>query len=284
MPARQRAGAAFTEGTQKMAKSKALAPTGAMPPDIRARHQLRQKKKRRKKRIIRTILVLILLASACAAAVFLTPWFHITQIDVQGNQKVDSQTIVSACGIAVGSNTFQVNLEHASSLVEQIPYIKTVDIKRKLFPTKLVIEITESRLVCQVPFASSFVGIDEMGKVVENAPERIAGVPIITGVNLQEYELGHEAAFEDEVRMDTLMSVLGELHDAELLEGVTELDVSNLMDIKFVYQDRLKAYCGDSDNLERKLLMFKEVALHQLEENAQGEIDLTIEGKAGYRP
>ena len=267
-----------------MAKSKAMAPSSAMPPDIRARHQLRQKRKRRKKRIIRTILILILLAGACAAAMFLTPWFQITQIDVRGNQKIESKAIVSACGIATGNNTFKVNLTRAAAQVEKVPYIKTADIKRKLFPTKLVIEVTESRLVCQIPFASCFVGIDDMGKVVEIASEQIAGIPAIVGVNLQEYELGHKVKFEDAVRLETLMNVIGELSEAELLAGVTQLDITNLMDIKFVYQNRLKGYCGNSENLKRKLLMFKEVALHQLEENAQGEIDLTIEGTAGYRP
>lgn len=267
-----------------MAKSKAMVPQSAMPPDIRARHQLRQKRKRRKKLIIRTVLILILLGGACAAAMFLTPWFQITQIDVIGNQKVESQTIVLACDIATGSNTFKVNLTRAAALIERVPYIKSAQIKRKLFPTKLVIEVTESRLVCQIPFASAFVGIDDTGKVVEIAAAQLAGVPTIEGVNLQEYELGHRAKFEDEVRLDTLMNVLNELYKAQLLEGITQVDVTNLMDIKFVYQDRLKGYCGGSDNLERKLLMFKEVALHQLAENARGEIDLTIEGKAGYRP
>ena len=268
----------------KMAKTKAMVPKQPMPPDIRARHQLRQKKKRRKKRIIRTILVLLLLCGACAAAMFLTPWFQITQIDVKGNQKVETEAICSACGVAAGSNTFQVNLSHASELVEKLPYIKTAEIKRKLFPAKLVIEVSESSLVCQIPFAGGYIGIDDIGKVVEIESEKIQGIPTILGVNLLDYELGHMAAFEDPIRLETLLTVLSELSETELLGGVTELDVANLMDVKFIYEDRLKVYCGDTNNLKRKLLTFKEVSLHQLQDNSRGEIDLTIEGKAYHRP
>lgn len=267
-----------------MAKTKAMVPKQQMPPDIRARHLLRQKKKRRKKRIIRTILILILLCGACAAAMFLTPWFHITQIDVRGNQKVETEAIASACGVPIGSNTFQVNLSRASELVEKLPYVKTAQISRKLLPTKLVIEVSESTLVCQIPFAGGFVGIDDVGKVVEIESEKIQGIPSILGVNLKDYELGHTAAFEDPIRLETLLMVLSELQETELLSGVTELDVSSVVDIKFMYEDRLRVYCGDTNNLKRKLLTFKEVSLHQLEDNSRGEIDLTIEGKAYHRP
>lgn len=255
-----------------------------MAPDIRTRHMIRQKKRRKRRILFRTVLLLIFLTSACSAAVFLTPWFHITSVDVHGNHKVPSDQIVAATGIAVGNNTFQVSLTRAHERVTKLPYIKTAKLSRRLFPAKVIVEVTESRLSGYIPFAGGFIGFDEDGKVVEIMVDKPAGVPAIKGVNLLKYEPGYKMELESTGQADTILIFIDEFRKAGLLEDITELDVTNLMDVKFRYQDRLKIYCGDDSDLERKLLTFKEVALNQLLDTDKGEIDLTVRGKAYYRP
>ncbi len=257
---------------------------GAASGDIKARHMLRQRKRRRKKILIRTVLVLVLLASALSAIVFLTPWFNITAVEVHGNQKVSAEQIVSASGVATGSNTFAFSLGRATDRVLGLPYIKTVNFRRIFLPVKVIAEVTETRLVCYAAYAGGFVGIDNDGKAAEIMTSAPGGVPAVKGMNLVAYELGRKAEAEMPGQIDAILMYTGQLESAGLLSDTTDLDVTSLMDVKFIYQGRLKAYCADGTDLERKLLMFKEVEQNQLPAGARGEIDLTVKGMASYRP
>ena len=239
----------------------------------------------RNRRIAWSAALIILLAGGCACALFLTPWFNITEIEVHGSEKVPVESIVAASGIPYEENTFKVNLGHARDSLLTLPYIKTAEIKRESFGRKIVIEVTESRLVGYIRYVTSFVGIDEDGKAVKVAPEVPDGALVITGVQLEDPELGRKAAALSPDHLNTALTYIHELDKVSLLGEITYLDVTSTVNVKLAYQDRLSVICGDEDGLSRKLLVLKEVlASGEISPNSKGEIDLSINGEAHYTP
>lgn len=251
--------------------------------DIRARHLKRQKKKRKRKLFFRTFLLLVVLGIALFVIAFLTPWFNIAEITVTGNEQVLTDSIIAQSGIYPGNNIFKVSTSHANAQISSMPYVKSVTVKRQL-PNKIHIEVQESHMAAYLPYGGGYVILDEAGKVLsleQTAPE---GYMQIMGCELKEFKIGQKIKVDADEKFDIILLYIGEFERAQMLGKVTQLDVTNTVDVKFKYEDRLEVFCGESSNLSRKLLTFAEVANNQLSPNARGEIDLRTEGKAYYRP
>lgn len=251
--------------------------------DIRTRHMKRQKKKRKRRIFIRSLLLLLLLAAVCGILLFLTPWFNIVQISVEGNSQVQTDAITAQSEIYSGANIFKVSTSYAREKISQMPYIKSVEVRRKL-PNKIIIEIQESHAAACMANAGGYVIIDEDGKVLEIVQEAPSGCMQIVGCELKEFKLGQKIKVDSDEKFDIIILCIDEFEKNALSGAVNTLDITNTVDIKFTYENRLTVFCGEAENLYRKLLTFNEIAFNQLSPNARGEIDLRIDGKSYYRP
>ena len=106
----------------------------------------------------------------------------------------------------------------------------------------------------------------------------------ILGCELKEFKSGQKIKVDADEKFDIILLYIDEFTKAEILSKVNTLDVTNTVDVKFTFENRLEVFCGDSQDITRKLLTFAEVAYNQLSPNARGEIDLRLDGKAYYRP
>lgn len=266
-----------------MKRTKRTAENVRANEDIRARHMKRQKRKRKRRIFFRAFLLLLILTAAAASVMFLTPWFNITQITVNGNSTVQTDSIIAQSGIYNGANIFKISTSYARDSLAQMPYIKSVEVNR-ILPSAIEINVTESHKSACLPYGGGYAVIDEDGKALENVAEQPEGCMQIIGCELQKFEPGHEINVDLDEKFDIIILYIDELSKAGLLDKVTSLDITNVVDIKFKLENRLDVFCGDSDGLYRKLLTFNEVAFNQLSPNARGEIDLRIDGRAHYRP
>ena len=255
----------------------------ARQDDIRARHMKRQKKKRRRRIFLRTFLLLFLLGIVLFVVAFLTPWFNIAQITVAGNAQLKSEDIVAQSGIYAGNNIFRISTTQAREKIASMPYVKSVEVKRQL-PNKILIEVQESHMAAYLPYAGGYAAIDEAGKGLSLMPEPPEGYMQILGCELKEFKIGQKIKVDADEKFDIILLYIDEFEKAEILGKVNTLDVTNTVDVKFTFENRLAVFCGDSQDVTRKLLTFAEVAYNQLSPNARGEIDLRLDGKAYYRP
>ena len=94
---------------------------------------MEEKKKNRKKRItfFKVFLVLSVIAGAITFA-FVSPVFNIETITVQGNEKVDAETIINLSGIQKGSNIFRSVKSNVRENLKENSYIENVKVERKL--------------------------------------------------------------------------------------------------------------------------------------------------------
>lgn len=282
------------------------APAKAEPrsrDELRRAQQLRaQKKRRRKKAILYAVLFLLLL---CVGAVLaFTVFFHITAFEVKGNSRYTAQEIIEASGVAKGENLFLCKTELAAGrIAEKLPYVESVVIRRKL-PDKLVLTVQEAQLKLAVQQGNSYLILTGSGKVLEiGATELPEGVALLKGVAVQSASPGKQASFppktqqseaaqagadkQPEGRQSQEKTVLDHLLEAARQAGlseITQIDLTDLEDIRVTYQGRMELLLGDDEQLTQKILLGLEVIAREDADGKgkKGSINLTISKKAFF--
>ena len=243
----------------------------------------RRKKNRRKKLIIRATLCAIFLIAGVILA--LTMFFNISEITVTGDTVYSVDDIIEKSGVQIGDNLIFVSKNKINEqIATELPYVGSVKIKRHL-PTSLEIIITKTDAVYAVVINGYYTLLDENGKVLEKDLEYV-GENIIL-LNLGEEisaETGKTITTSDEVYLEKLFSVRSAYVECGI-EDITAIDLSDVYDIKLVYQGRITIELGETnkENLSKKLALGKAALETQNEENMlyRGTINLSVDGK-GY--
>jgi len=119
-----------------------------------------------KKRILAFTTTILLIAIVVVLALT-APIFNITDIQVQGNEKLDTNTILTLSGLKKGENIFKFNQSIVQNIKENT-YVENVEIKRKL-PGTVLISIEERKVKYQINFINSYAYLDKNGYILENS-------------------------------------------------------------------------------------------------------------------
>jgi hypothetical protein len=127
--------------------------------------------------------------------------------------------------------------------------------------------------------------LNENGKVLEKDLETVGENIILANLGkVESVEVGEIVTLEDERVFTKLQNLLDEC-DRIGLKDISLIDLSDIYNIKLVYQGRITLELGetDSENLNSKLALGRAAIQKQDEENNmyRGTINLTVDGK-GY--
>ncbi|MBR2954219.1 MAG: FtsQ-type POTRA domain-containing protein [Clostridia bacterium] len=243
----------------------------------------RNKRNRRKKIIFRSIIGVVFLV--VGVIVGLSLFFNINKIVVSGDAVYSHETVIKASGVTEGDNLIFLSKSKLNEKISsELTYIGSVTVKRRLPSTlELVVKKTDAKL--GIAMNGYFTLLDENGKVLEKDLETVGENIILLNLGeIESAELGETVVTKEEKVFTKLHDVLSEcerigLHDISLM------DISDIYNIKIVYQGRITLELGetDSENLSSKLALGKAAIEKQDEENNlyRGTINLTVDGK-GY--
>ncbi len=115
--------------------------------------------------------------------------FRITSIDVQGIKYLSKQTVLNASGIQPEQNVFDVQLDTIKNNLQELPWVETLWLYRKL-PNTIVINITEHKPSVAIHLGKFYLA-NEQGIVFkqyhgERATDPM--FPIITGLDRKDYQ------------------------------------------------------------------------------------------------
>jgi len=213
---------------------------------------------------------------------------------VEGASMYSAEEIVEASGLSVGDNLFFVNSQSATqSIREALPFINSVHISRKL-PDTVRIEVTESIAVAYILFAGDHYIIDSTGRVLErssgleNSQSMMTseGLIEIRGAEIEETDVGNtlRPVFGTETKLQYIQDVLTGMEREEIINDVSYLDVSNIVNVNFGYLGLYKVILGGSTNLRpsniRHNLSILSDTVAQIVPyfpNTVGDIDMTDE-------
>ena len=239
------------------------------------------KRKKSHKKIIAFFSCCLLIAIVIIFA-FTTPIFNITNIEVNGNSKISTDTIISISELKKGQNIFKYNNTIIQNIKEN-KYIDEVLLKRKL-PGTVIISIKEREIKYQIKLLNSYAYIDKNGYILEVSTVK-QEVPIIVGFNMEENELINKRRLEieDLEELNKILKVMDAAKTININGIITEINIEN-RDNYYLYieSQNKKVYIGDTSNLTKKMLYIKKIL--EEESNKSGIIFIDGDIGSGFKP
>ena len=238
---------------------------------------------KKKKAILKIVKVLTLIIVIIGVSIYvaLSPLFNIKEINVTGNSKLSKEEIISLSELKTDENTFKVSKKNIKNKVKANAYIENVKIRRKL-PDKVEIIVVERVATYMIPFANSYIYINNQGYMLEITSKK-AEMPAIVGISTPEEELheGQRLISEDLVKLGEVLQIMESANANELVDLITKIDISNRQDYILTLEKEKKAiHLGDVSNLSTKMSYVKKILND--EKGVEGEIlvntDLTNKG------
>lgn len=238
---------------------------------------------KKKKAILKIVKVLTLIIVIIGVSIYvaLSPLFNIKEINVTGNSKLSKEEIISLSELKTDENTFKVSKKNIKNKVKANAYIENVKIRRKL-PDKVEIIVVERVATYMIPFANSYIYINNQGYMLEITSQK-AEMPAIVGISTPEEELheGQRLISEDLVKLGEVLQIMESANANEIVDLITKIDISNRQDYILTLEKEKKAiHLGDVSNLSTKMAYVKKILND--EKGVEGEIlvntDLTNKG------
>lgn len=247
------------------------------------KNNVHKKKKKNKKLIFKitkwTTLLLVLIGGLICF--LLSPVFNIKNINVYGNSKISTETIVSLSGISIDENMFKIRKADVINKIKQNAYIETVEITKKMSNT-VEIEVKERTTTFLINIGQGYVYINNQGYILEVSSEKLE-LPIISGYITANADLipGNRLNNDDLENLEVVLKIRDTAKSNEILNLITEIDISDEDNYKIIFgNDDKVAYLGDGTNLSTKMLYVK--AMLEQEQGKPGEIFVNIDLNTEY--
>ena len=252
----------------------------AVTKKISKKQEIAIKKRKLILKIIRTIILIGILIGTLIY-ILLSPLFNIKDVTVTGNNKLSKEEIISLSEIRTEENIFKTSKNDIKNRIKTNPYVENVKIRRKL-PDKVEIIVVERVATYMLPFANSYVYINNQGYMLEITSQK-ANLPIITGFSTPEENLheGERLLSEDLVKLGEVLQIIESANANGIQELITKIDISNRQDYTIMLEKEKKlVHMGDVSNLSTKMSYINKII--QDEAGIEGEIfvntDLTNKG------
>lgn len=265
---------------RKKVQKRKDSPTTAkkVPPKkkITKQEQKRQERKRRRNKLLLKIFLLLLLLTGFAAFFLLTPIFNISEIQVEGNEKVSPETIISLSGLQKGENIFRFTKSGVENKIKQEPYVQQIEIQRKI-PNTVVLSIKERHTKYVIEVGNAYLYLNNQGyflELSETKPE----VPILKGYTTKIENLvpGNRLEQEDLEKMEMVIRIMDSASNNEVQTFITAIDIQDKNNYTIYLDGEQKiAYIGDASNLNDKMWVLKKIL--EQEAGKKGQIFLNEE-------
>lgn len=277
-----------------------------------------QKKKRRKKRAKVVFFgMLFVLMMLTLAILSVTVFFNAETILVEGNNRYTAEEILEVGGLEIGQNLFRLDKFKVIDRMEGLPYVKTVEIDRKL-PNTLSVKVIENQPVVWLETDTGAALLNEEYRVlelltlpsellptdegkeqeapeeekpveekepVEEKPSPVEGIPQLTQIAATELEVGKTAVFGEEDYTGFLKRLYEGFSQNPDLDWnkVRQVQFFARYDVQLLYDELLTIDFGSLDQTETKL----ELAAYLIKDNGVGQsavVDVSNPERVYFRP
>lgn len=236
-------------------------------------------------------------AVVLALFVALSLFFKVENIQVSGCEQYSAYQIQQASELNVGDQLLTFSRARASGkIISALPYVKTVRIGIRL-PDTVMIEVVETKVTYQVEDTAGQKWLmDSDGKIVSRLTYADQNYTKILGLVIEPGQVGQDAIAYQHAqtetdaegnvvpvtvtqgqKLQTALKIAQYLESYGIIGQAASLDVANLYEIEFWYEDTFQVLIGDSSRLPYKVECASVLVAQLLEENAYatGLIDLT---------
>lgn len=211
----------------------------------------------------------------------LSPIFNVKNINVNGNQNISTETIISLSGISINNNIIKIRKSDVKKNISQNAYIENVEISKKLSNT-LEINIKERTVSFMIKLGEGYVYINNQGYILEVSNEKL-NFPIIIGQATDNSSLvtGNRLNNEDLKKLEMVLKIRDVAQSNDLGGIITGIDITDDENYKIIFENENKiAYIGDCSNLSTRILYVKSIL--QQEQLKSGEIFVNMDLNKQY--
>ena len=248
--------------------------------DKKGKKNSKKQEKRKPKSPLQRKIIRILSYGAIVAVVLivgvvlsLTVLFKTQAYEVSGVTVYSEEEIIDACGIKEGENIFLAPKGSAENrLKKEFPYVEDADVSFKI-PDTIRIAIVEADEGYLMKVSdSNYLVISTKGRILNQTADASAyDLPIFIGPTLTSGEIGDYVSYEDETVVDMIESITQTFADNGY-QGITEIDATNMANISFTYDDRVKVKLGIPEDLDYKVRTAMTIINENLDKNRTGTI------------
>ena len=197
--------------------------------------------------------------------------------------RYSAEEIVTNMDVREGDNLYLWNkVKVSNALMERLPYLESVQIRRHL-PDTLVVTVTECEAAVAVSSGTGYVYLSRYGKVLEqNASD--GGLPVVTGVTLPDIQPGQAVAQGEDAYCDALLEVLQTLDAGGMLDGLRFINLQDLTDVRIGYEGRFDIQVGSMDELSYRLRFAKTVIDERLSPSDVGRLYWDTQDRLHFVP
>jgi len=201
------------------------------------------------KKKVRLAFLLLLLLLFCWQLVQ-APWFlAVREVEVRQTSTLSPWEVEQIAGVYRGMSLLKVDIKQMQRRLEADQRILQAEVTRRL-PGALVITIQENVGIAAVPYFTGWLEVNREGCVLSVTHQFASlNLPIVVGLKPQVVTVGEK--LDDELGWQVASTCLT-LLPPNLLEQISEINVSNPESIVFYTRDPLRVMIGDCKNLTLK--------------------------------
>ena len=230
-------------------------------------------------RLYTVICVLVILLAVVAGSIV---FFKVDTIQVTGNQRYSTETLLGNAGIQQGDNLLRIPQgEIESRMEEELPYLSKVKIRLHP-PETVVIEVVETQPAGAIAYGSSYWYIDPNGKVLGDTAEN-EGYPVVSGLTVMEMTAGSPLVVDEleDLKLKGLKNLLKALVEDDSVSKVQSIDLTAGSYLTMLYDNQITVKMGLADDFSYDLKMLHAAVESYISENWSDEDTGTLDMTKG---
>ena len=235
--------------------------------------------KKRRKLVLKICKWLTLFCIIIGAIIYamLSPIFNITSIEVSGNSRISSETILSLSGLEINQNIFNFSTSQVKNNIKQNAYIESVEISRS-FPDKVEISVEERVATFVLTIGNAYAYINNQGYILEITSNK-GSYPIISSYEtpVEQIKEGSRLVTEDLEKLNDVLRIMEAISigDNNISKLITQINIQDKTNYILTLEKENKTiYIGDTSNLSTKVLLINQIIKE--EEGNEGTIYLNV--------
>lgn len=248
-----------------------------------SRKRAEMKIRNRRLRNIAAALVFFIFIGAFVTVYTYTKGAPVKHVVLEGESIYSQQQITAAAGIIPGVNMLSLKEKTINEAVTAaLPYIHSVDIKRKL-PDTVTVVVTPTIDKYLIVNGSGEICIDEYNKILSLKKHKVQdGKYRIYGFEKQTAAEGavYEPSDNNKEKFDFVKRIVAFIEKEGVITSAT-INVTDMNDVRILYK-KVMIYLGDCKELEKQLNLAGNVIKQAVTEGKSGYIDLRYSDMAFF--
>jgi cell division protein FtsQ len=226
-------------------------------------------------RIAYFLVVALVLVGIFYAAVKI--FFSVDVIIVNGSTVYSHSEVTEVCGYEKGDIIFAVNeSEIEKNIVGKLPFVYSVEVKKE-YPSTLIINVQDEKESFYFEYDNKYFVLTSGLKVLavfDDEAKLLSTYGKLTFVKIDDIKqviTTKEVVFFDTESYRRSAKVLHAILQSSIYENLTSADISDLYDVRFMYDDRIELVFGSHIDIEKKISHALSI-ISKYSENAKGKI------------